>query len=665
MATRLAVRTIVVSGVLLVLATPSAVDAAYTSTVSGSSATMTGDGASDTLSITHEGGLFRHNRFTAGDPLFSSDFDFNTAVAGDQVVVSDSGIININAGGGNDSIALGNGVDLRGAIDGGPGTADLIDYSAYTTGIAANLGLGTTGLSATLAGNQEVPPTIHAGTGTATITNYSVTTRTFDISVAVSDLAAADVTGFHIHHAAVGVNGLIIVDFGVAGLVPSGNGFTFNAIGVPLPDIHEASFLGGVTYVNIHTPTLPGGAIRGQLFSTGNVILASGEATGASSVTGIENVTGGTSDDSLVGNSTVNSLIGASGADRIVGGGANDILFGDVGADVIVWSNGDGTDVVEGGADGDTVQINGSVTAADVFTVSAGVGGRIDFDRISPGPFSLDIGTAETLIVNGIVGDDSVIVNALTGVVHLTTLNLNGFDGNDTFTYVPTSAGAFVFSAHGGSGTDTLQGPTGATTWNVTAANEGNIAGLVTAFSFVESLSGGGADDTFNVRAFATGPLTVTGGAGTDTLNYDAESRTISGDTSAPDGVIDSPGVQSVTFTHIEMVNIINSTTFTDPTLTPGVTPIRAVHINELRTRVNTVRAARGLGAASFSDSPLSVGVTPIRAVHVLELRAALAEAYVAAGRTPPSYADPVPAEGVVVMAAAITELRAAVIAIE
>jgi hypothetical protein len=768
MATQLAVRTIVVSGVLLVLASPSAVYAAYTSTLTGSNATMTGDGASDTLTITLSGGLVRHNRF--GDPGFTSDSDFDTSTAGNQTL-SSAGGISINAGGGNDSIAIGSGLSVD-TIDGGAGT-DTLDYSAYTTDIFANLGLGTDGLSATLAGNQEVPTTVHAGTGTATITNYSVTARTFDINVAVSDLAPADVTGFHIHRAAVGVNGPIIINFSVASLVPSGTGFTFTATAVALPATSEAAFLGGATYVNIHTSTFPGGAIRGQLFSTGNVNLAIGEATGTSSVANIENVTGGTGGDNLVGNSGVNTITGGSGNDWIVGGPGNDTLNGDAGADVLVWSTGDGSDVDEGGANADTVQVNGSISFNDLFVISPN-GARVDFDRISPGPFSLDIGTAETLIVNSIGGSDSVTVNDLSGVADLTTLNLNGFDGNDTFTYVATSAGAFSFNVHGGSGTDTLQGPNGATTWNVTAANQGNIGGLVTAFSFVETLSGGGGSDTFNVKAFATGPLTVTGGAGTDTLNYNAEWRAVAGDTTPPDGVIDSPGVQSVTFTQSETVNItnpqptmtisdlsvgeantsviftvsltnasnvtvtVNFTTadgtaiapgdyasqsgmltfnpgqivqpitvaingdavventetfavnlsspsaatitdsqgvgtivdndavaFTDPSLTPGVTLIKVVHITQLRARVNAVRAARGLDAVVFSDSSLSVGETPIRAVHILELRAALAEAYDAAKRTAPTYSDPVPGTGVVVMATAIMELRAAVIAIE
>ena len=227
----------------------------------------------------------------------------------------------------------------------------------------------------------------------------------------------------------------------------------------------------------------------------------------------------------------------------------------------------------------DTVQVNGSTAAADVFTVAAN-GTRIRFDRTNLGLFSLDIGTTETLIVNGIGGDDSFTVNDLTGVASLTALNLNGFDGNDLFTFVPASAGAVLFNVHGGAGTDTLQGPNAASTWNVTAANLGNITGLVSSFRFVEALSGGTASDTFNVKAFASGTPTVTGGAGADTLNYNAESRAVSGDTTPPDGVIDSPGVQSVTFSQIETVNITNpqpQIAINDVTVAEGGAPTSAV----------------------------------------------------------------------------------------
>ncbi len=43
-----------------------------------------------------------------------------------------------------------------GSVNGGADT-DTLDYSAYTTGVSANLGLTVSGLAATLAGDQEVP----------------------------------------------------------------------------------------------------------------------------------------------------------------------------------------------------------------------------------------------------------------------------------------------------------------------------------------------------------------------------------------------------------------------------------------------------------------------------------------------------------------------------
>lgn len=106
---------------------------------------------------------------------------------------------------------------------------------------------------------------------------------------------------------------------------------------------------------------------------------------------------------------------------------------------------------------------------------------------------------------------------------------------------------------------------------------------------------------------------------------------------------------------------------FTDTPLVPGVTPIRAIHITELRTRVNLVRAAKGLGAFSFTDPTLTIGTTVVKAVHVIQLRTALAQAYLAAALPPPTYtnSDATLAGGSVVKAVDISELRAAVIAIE
>ena len=113
-------------------------------------------------------------------------------------------------------------------------------------------------------------------------------------------------------------------------------------------------------------------------------------------------------------------------------------------------------------------------------------------------------------------------------------------------------------------------------------------------------------------------------------------------------------------------VTVTRSAPFTDDPLRPGVTPVRAVHFSELRTRIDGLRRAAGLGPFPWTDPVLTPGVTPVRLAHLLELRAALAEAYAAAGRTAPGWTDSAPAVGTTpIRAAHLTELRAAVMALE
>ncbi len=567
----------------------------------GNTVTFNGSSGNDTITFDQSGGLLRHNRFSAGDPGFNSNFDFDTIAPGDQTLSASNPAVNvivngglgdervfigsssspagllaptfsingeggsdtltindvadttprtvnigsstitgiggnvsyatvenifvnaglgpdtinvdntsaatsINAGGGDDSVAFSNGATLSGGmLDGGAGI-DTLNYSAYTTDIAVNLGLGTTGLTATLGANQEVPPTTSSATGTATVSNYDSIAKTFDITVTVDGITPAEVTGFHIHRAPFGINGPIFIDFvpggvPIAPIVPTPTGFTFTATGLALPVTQEAAFLGGVTYVNVHTGAFPGGAIRGQLFSSGNVNLASGTATGTAGVTNVENATGGTGGDSLVGSFSSNALLGNAGNDTLLAAPGNDTMNGGANDDVSVWSNGDGSDLIDGGTGTDIVQVNGSLAAGDQFLTQPNPADltRVRFDRTNLGLFNLNIGTTETLIQNTVGGDDTLTVESLTGVPDLTTVNLNGQDGNDTF--------------------------------NVKAAS------------------------TVTINVNGGLPTTLTG----DTLNYNAEGRSFSGDTTPPDGQIVSPGVQNVNFQQLESVNVINA----------------------------------------------------------------------------------------------------------
>lgn len=101
---------------------------------------------------------------------------------------------------------------------------------------------------------------------------------------------------------------------------------------------------------------------------------------------------------------------------------------------------------------------------------------------------------------------------------------------------------------------------------------------------------------------------------------------------------------------------------YTDPSLTPGISKIRAIHINELRSNIATLRANLNLTAFSFTDPTLTPGAAAVRAVHISELRSALDAVYTACRQTAPVYTDPALTPGIsTVRAVHINELRAKV----
>src|SRR5205814_10041156 len=97
-------------------------------------------------------------------------------------------------------------------------------------------------------------------------------------------------------------------------------------------------------------------------------------------------------------------LFGGVGNDVLTGGTGDDQVFGQTGNDRMIWNPGEGSDLNEGGDGVDTVEVNGG-NGTEVFTATAN-GTRVRFDRVSPAPFFLDIGTTENLVVNMNGGND-------------------------------------------------------------------------------------------------------------------------------------------------------------------------------------------------------------------------------------------------------------------
>src|SRR5512132_1393563 len=159
-------------------------------------------------------------------------------------------------------------------------------------------------------------------------------------------------------------------------------------------------------------------------------------------------VNGGNGDDLLTGGSDNDHLLGDGGNDRIVGFKGNDDLEGGDGNDVLVWNNGDNTDVMDGDAGADEVEINGAPTAGDIFTAAPNAG-RVLFTRANLVPFTVDF-SAERLTVNGGGGGDQFTVSpGLPGLL----ATADGGSGNDLL-----SGADEVDSFVGGAGNDSLTG---------------------------------------------------------------------------------------------------------------------------------------------------------------------------------------------------------------
>jgi Ca2+-binding RTX toxin-like protein len=320
---------------------------------------------------------------------------------------------------------------------------------------------------------------------------------------------------------------------------------------------------GSVAQIESITADLLGGA-DGLSYGAGTnsavtVNLALGTASGFSSIAGIENVTGGSDADLLVGNGLDNAL---------TGGGGNDTLIGGLGADTL--SGGAGTDTASYvGTTADlTISLQdstGGVAGEDIFGSIENVIGGLGDDSItgSAGSNQLEGGEgadrlrggagSDTLLGGG--GDDTIVYGAGDGNDAL----VNGGGGDDTFQIV-TNGGANSLnvtfngapfttiagiaanlvsvehiSADLGAGIDTLTYSAASNGVSVnlgahTASGFSALEGL--AINNIENVTGGGGNDELtgdggvNLLGGGVGNDTLTGGGGNDTLSGGAGNDT-------------------------------------------------------------------------------------------------------------------------------------------
>jgi Ca2+-binding RTX toxin-like protein len=363
-----------IAGVLTIaaLAVPSAANAAYTSSISGGNPTMVGDANGDQLVITVAGANLSHNR--AADPGFNSAIDFDSVTGGDQTVANTASVT-VNAGDGDDFVQTSPNVD---ALNGEGGNDRLIG------GVGNDTFKGGAGNDVMVWNNGDNNDLMdgEAGGGDETEVNGAV--------------AAGDA--------------FTIVSNGARTRFDRTNLVPFNL------DIGETTERLTVNGGGGDDTMGAGGGLNGKI-----VLSLNGGA-------GTDGITGGDGSDLITGGDGNDTLNGGDGDDRIVGDRGDDTMVGQNGDDTMVWNNGDNNDKMDGEGGADATEVNGAVAAGDAFVVAPN-GQRVKFDRTNLVPFTLDIGSTESLGLSTLGGDDTI--TAQPGAGSLIGIGADGGSGND------------------------------------------------------------------------------------------------------------------------------------------------------------------------------------------------------------------------------------------
>jgi Ca2+-binding RTX toxin-like protein len=210
------------------------------------------------------------------------------------------------------------------------------------------------------------------------------------------------------------------------------------------------------------------------------------------------------------------------------------------------------------------VEVNGAPTAGDAFTVQPN-GARIRFDRTNLVPFSLDIGTSETMHANGLGGDDTIAV---------------------------AEVGSYAVTGAGGAGNDTLTGAGAAETFLGGSGND-----TITPGAGLDIVSGDEGDDQVNVRDNTAD--VARGGSGNDSAVADNAALDI-----------------------LEGFEVVDRTPVVTPP--PGVTPPRPVTIKGGTVKVRNGRASIKLTSPAGSPAKGTLVLQTAKRVKIGGLRAVL-----------------------------------------
>jgi trimeric autotransporter adhesin len=327
------------------------------------------------------------------------------------------------------------------------------------------------------------------------------------------------------------------------------------------------------TVFNVENITLTGTAANATGNTLNNVINGNASNNTLNGGTG-------TGNDTLNGNDGADVLTGGDGNDSLNGGNQDDTLNGDAGIDTLTGgaaTTATSFNTLNGGAGNDTYVV---VNSEDVINETTTVGeiDTVQFAGTAVSDLSFTLATdVENITLTGALATSATgnaSANSMTGNAAINTLNggagndtLNGGLGNDILI-----GGADNDSLIGSTGNDTMSGNAGSDTYSVDSltdvVNESVADGGadivnstvtfnlgVTANAGVETLTLGGTaaiNGTGNaLNNFIngnTGVNTLSGLAGTDTINAGAGNDIITGG-AGKDTVITGTGDDTVKFT--------------------------------------------------------------------------------------------------------------------
>ncbi len=168
-------------------------------------------------------------------------------------------------------------------------------------------------------------------------------------------------------------------------------------------------------------------------------------------------IDGGQGDDTLNGSNGMDVIFGGAGNDTIRTNQGNDTVFADAGDDLVLWFPGDGNDTIEGQQGTDKLQFNGSAIN-ETFDIAPN-GARVRLLR-SVASVAMDLNGVEVVEVLGMAGLDVFNTAASLAGTSVTSLILDGGDGDDTINGSDTNdilrGGAGVDTIVAGAGNDTI-----------------------------------------------------------------------------------------------------------------------------------------------------------------------------------------------------------------